>query len=86
MDGLEEAAELPVGDVVADAEALLDRVAEVEAEPDACIDDLVLDVGDSVEVLGGAEVAAARACPPGMVMSRRCVCSAAAIVSLKAGR
>jgi hypothetical protein len=51
--------ELPVGDVVADAFTLLDRVAEVEAEPDACIHHLVLNVLDGVEVLRGGQVAAA---------------------------
>jgi len=50
-DGLEELAELPAGDVVAELFALDDRVAEVEAEPDAGVDHLRLDVVHGVEVL-----------------------------------
>ena len=52
---LEEAVQLPVGYVVAELHSLLDRVAEVEAEPDPCVDDLVLDVVHGVELLAGRE-------------------------------
>ena len=48
--------------------ALLDGVAEVEADPDAGIDDLVLDVGDVRVRAGGAEARAA-AGGAGMVRS-----------------
>jgi len=40
VGGPEEAVEFPVGDLVADLLALDDGVAEVEAEPDAGVDDL----------------------------------------------
>jgi hypothetical protein len=58
-DGLEVLVELAVGDLVAELLALLGRVAEVEAEPDPCVDDLILDVVDAVEVLRARERAAA---------------------------
>src|SRR4051794_32497827 len=56
---LEVPVELPAGHVVAELLALDYRVAEVEAEPDACIDDLLLHVLDGVEVLGRREQRAA---------------------------
>src|SRR4051794_26363026 len=64
VDGLEVVLELPVSDVVAELVALLDGVAEGEAEPDPRVDDLLLDGVNAVEVLargeGGAAVLAAR--------------------------
>ena len=59
MNRLEVAVERPVGDVVAELEALFDRVPEVESDPDAGADDLVLDVVDTVELLRGRERRAA---------------------------
>jgi hypothetical protein len=44
-----------IGDVVAERFARLDGVAEVEAEPDARVHDLLVDVLDVVEVLRGGE-------------------------------
>ena len=58
-DGLEVLVECPVGDVVAELFSLLDRVAVMEADPDAGVDDLVLDVGDGVVVACGRERGAA---------------------------
>src|SRR5215831_3513672 len=58
-DGLEVLVECPVGDVVAELFALVDGVAVVESDPDAGIDDLVLDVGDGVVVTCGRERGAA---------------------------
>ena len=59
LDGLEVAVECPVGHVVAEVQALFGGVAEVESDPDACVDDLVLDVVDVVELAGGSEGGAA---------------------------
>jgi len=55
VDGFEVLVQLPAGDVVADVFALYDGVAEVEAEPDPGVDDLLLDVVDGIEELAGRE-------------------------------
>src|SRR3954452_12807636 len=58
LRALEIPVEFPPCDVVAELDSLLDRVAEVEAEPHSRVDDLALDVVDAVEVLRRRQEAA----------------------------